>query len=53
MELFDYPVLLKAAEGYDWIAFKNQAMSWLSKADRIEVEELQSRGSYRRYGPRK
>ncbi len=46
-------VLLKAAEGYDWIAFKNQAMSAEFKADRIEVEELQYRGSYRRTGGRK
>ena len=46
-------VLLKAAEGYDWIAFKNQAMSAEFKADRIAVDELQYRGSYRRTGGRK
>ena len=46
-------VLLKGEGDYDWIAFKNQAMSALLKADRIEVEELQSRGSYIRTGGRK
>lgn len=44
-------VLEKAAEGRDWIAFKY--MDPFKKADRIDVQDLQYRGSYRRIGWRK
>lgn len=41
-------VLQNAAEGADWIVFKYMDPS--NKAERIEVEHLQSRGAYRRIG---
>jgi hypothetical protein len=41
-------VLLHAAEGADWIVFKYMDAS--NKAERVEVEHLQSRGAYRRIG---
>ena len=44
-------VLQKAAEGADWIVFKY--MDPFKKAERIEVEHIQFRGSYRRIGWRK
>lgn len=44
-------VLQKAAEGRDWIAYKY--MDPFSKADRIDVQDLQYRGSYRRIGWRR
>jgi hypothetical protein len=44
-------VLQHAAEGADWIVFKY--MDPINKADRIEVEHIQYRGSYRRIGWRK
>jgi hypothetical protein len=44
-------VLQKAAEGRDWIVFKY--MDQFNKAERIDVQDLQYRGSYRRIGWRK
>jgi hypothetical protein len=44
-------VLQHAAEGADWIVFKY--MDPFNKADRVEVEHMQYRGSYRRIGWRK
>lgn len=44
-------VLQKAAEGADWIVFKY--MDPFNKADRVEVEHIQYRGSYRRIGWRR
>ena len=44
-------VLQHAAEGADWIVFKY--MDPFNKADRVEVEHMQYRGSYRRIGWRR
>jgi hypothetical protein len=44
-------VLEKAAEGRDWIAYKY--MDKFNKAERIDVQDLQYRGAYRRIGWRK
>ena len=43
-------VLEHAAEGADWIAFKRMTPGTAATTDSIEVEHLQSRGSYRRIG---
>ena len=43
-------VLEHAAEGADWIAFKRMTPGTAAATDSIEVEHLQSRGSYRRIG---